>query len=290
VIVPGVQPPAGTDHFKIRYNIVSPKFFATLGTRLMAGREFNESDRPSGAPVVIINDAMARSFWPDQNSLGKSIQIDKKLYQIIGVVKAGTYVSLHETAQPYLFLPFTQVGSFECVFFVETSADPRALVPNILKEAATLDKHLPIVDAVTFKEYMQEVLSGERSTASLLVCLSILGMFLAAVGLYAAVAYLVSRRTHEIGIRMALGARRGDLLRLVLAQGLGLSALGAAVGLAGALAASRLMSGFLYGVRPTDPLCYAASILVAISAALLASYIPARRATKVDPMVALRYE
>ena len=290
VIVPGVQPPAGTDHFKIRYDIVSPKFFATLGTRLMAGREFNESDRPSGAPVVIINDAMARSFWPDQNSLGKSIQIDKKLYQIIGVVKAGTYVSLHETAQPYLFLPFTQVGSFECVFFVETSADPRALVPNILKEAATLDKHLPIVDAVTFKEYMQEVLSGERSTASLLVCLSILGMFLAAVGLYAAVAYLVSRRTHEIGIRMALGARRGDLLRLVLAQGLGLSALGAAVGLAGALAASRLMSGFLYGVRPTDPLCYAASILVAISAALLASYIPARRATKVDPMVALRYE
>jgi predicted permease len=290
VIVPGVQPPAGTDHFKIRYNIIAPRFFATLGTRLLAGREFNESDRPAGAPVVIVNDVMARRFWPDQNSLGKSIQIDKKRYQVIGVVKAGTYVSLHETAQPYLFLSFTQVGSFECVLFVETSADPRALLPNILKETAALDKHLPIVDALTFKEYMQQVLSGERSTASLLVCLSVLGMFLAAVGLYASVAYLVSRRTHEIGIRVALGARRSDVLRLVLGQGLRLSGAGAVAGLAGALAVSRLMSSFLYGVQPTDPLSYIVGIVAAVGISLLASCVPARRATKVDPMVALRYE
>ena len=124
----------------------------------------------------------------------------------------------------------------------------------------------------------------------LLCSLSILGMCLAAVGLYAAVAYLVNRRTHELGIRMALGARRGDVLKLVLAQGMRLSAAGAGVGLAGALAASRLMSGFIYGVAPTDPLSYAASTLVAVCVALLACYFPARRATKVDPMVALRYE
>jgi predicted permease len=290
VVIPGVQPPPGTDHFKIRYNIVAPKFFATVGARLEKGREFNQFDLPSTAPVVIINGAMARRFWPGQDPVGRSLQIGKKGYQIVGVVEAGRYVDLHETVQPYLFLPFTQVGSFECWLLVETAGDPRALVPTILKETAAVDKHLPIVNAVTFKEYMQEVLAKERVMAGLLASLSILGMFLAAVGLYAAVAYLVNRRTHELGIRMALGARRGDVLRLVLAQGLRLSGAGAAVGLAGALAASRLMSRFIYGVALTDPLSYVASILVAISVALAACYFPARRATRVDPMVALRYE
>jgi putative ABC transport system permease protein len=290
VVIPGVQPPAGTDHFKIRYNIVAPKFFATVGARLEKGREFNEFDLPSTVPVVIINDAMARRFWPGQDPVGRSLRIGKKDYQIVGVVEAGRYVDLHETVQPYLFLPFTQVGSFECWLLVETAADPRALVSTILKETAAVDKHLPIVNAVTFREYMQEVLARERSMAGLLASLSILGMFLAAVGLYAAVAYLVNRRTHELGIRMALGARRGDVLRLVLTQGLRLSVAGALVGLAGAFAASRLMSRFIYGVALTDPLSYVASTVVAISVALLACYIPARRATRVDPMVALRYE
>ena len=290
VVIPGVQPPPGTDHFKIRYNIVAPKFFATVGARLEKGREFNEFDRPSTAPVVIINDAMARRFWPGQDPVGRSLQIGKKDHQIVGVVEAGRYVDLHETVQPYLFLPFTQVFSSECMLLVETAADPRALVSTILKETKAVDKHLPIVNAVTFREYMQEVLAGERSMAGLLASLSILGMFLAAVGLYAAVAYLVNRRTHELGIRMALGARRGDVLRLVLAQSLRLSGVGAAVGLTGALAASRLMSRFIYGVTPTDPLSYVASILVAVSVALAACYFPARRATRVDPMAALRYE
>jgi macrolide transport system ATP-binding/permease protein len=290
VIIPGVEPPQGTDHFKIRYNIVAPKFFQTIGAHILQGREFNAFDTPSNMSVAIVNDAMARKFWPDQDPMGKSIQIEKKNYQIVGVVEAGRYVNLHETPQPYLFLPFTQKFSYECVLFVETAADPRALVHAILKETSTADKHLPIVGAVTFRDYMRTVLSEERSMATLLASLSILGMFLAAVGLYAAVAYLVNRRTHEIGIRMALGARRAGVLRLVLAQGLRLSAAGAAIGLVGAMAASRLMSSFLYGVRPTDPLCYVASVLVAVGVALLASYFPARRATKVDPMVALRYE
>jgi putative ABC transport system permease protein len=290
VVIPGVQPPPGTDHFKIRYNIVAPKFFATVGARLAKGRDFNEFDLPSTAPVVIINDAMARRFWPGQDPVGRALQIGKKDYQIVGVVEVGRYVNLHETIQPYLFLPFTQVFSFECMLFVETAADPRALVSTILKETAAVDKHLPIVNAVTFREYMQEVFAEERAMAGLLASLSILGMFLAAVGLYAAVAYVVNRRTHEIGVRMALGARRGDVLSLVLAQGLRLSGVGAVVGLAGALAASRLTSQFIYGVTLTDPLSYLASILVAVSVALLACYFPARRATQVDPMDALRYE
>src|SRR5208282_1823382 len=216
VMIPGIAPPPGTDHFKIRYNIVAPKFFQTIGARIPNGREFNALDTPANMPVVIVNEAMARKFWPGQDAVGRSIQIEKKNYQIVGVVEAGKYVDLHETAQPYLFLPFTQNFSYECVLFVETAGDPRAFVRTILEATAAVDKHLPVVSAVTLRDYMRKVLKAERSMATLLVSLSILGMFLAAVGLYAAVAYLVSRRTHEIGIRMALGARRAAVLRLVL--------------------------------------------------------------------------
>ena len=290
VVIPGVRSPPGTEHFKIRYNIVGPKFFATVGARLKEGREFSDFDRPSTAPVVIINDAMARRFWPRQDPVGKALQIEKKNFQVVGVVEAGRYNRLHEVTQPYAFLPFTQAFSLECTLFVETAGDPRGMLPAILKATTAVAKNLPIVNAVTFRESMREELAGERSVAELLGSLSILGMVLAAVGLYAAVAYLVNRRTRELGIRMALGARRGDVLKLVLRQGLRLSGAGAAVGLAGALAASRLMSGFIYGVAATDPLSYVASILAAMGVALAACYFPARRATKVDPLVALRYE
>jgi predicted permease len=290
VDIPGVPPPPGAEHFKIRYNTVGPRFFTSIGARLVAGREFDAFDLPSKQPVVMINDAMARRFWPAQQPVGKSVRIGNKDLQIVGVVESGRYVNLHETVQPYIFLPFTQVFSFECVLFVETAADPRALVPTILKEMAEVDRHLPIVNAVSFREHMQEVLAPEISMARLLASLSILGMFLAAVGLYAAVAYHVSRRSHEIGIRMALGARRNDVYALVLSQGGRLAAVGAAIGVAGALAASRLMSQFVYGVRLTDPLSYTAATLGVVGLALLASYFPARRATRVDPLVALRHE
>jgi putative ABC transport system permease protein len=290
VIIPGVQPPPGADYFKIRYNTVARKFFATVGARLLRGRDFNEFDLPSKPPVVIINDAMERRFWPHQEALGRSIRIGKKDRQIVGIVGSGKYVDLHETVQPYLFIPFTQEFSFECLLFAETVGDPQNLVHSILNATTTVDKNLPIVGAVTFKDYMRDVMSGERSLATLLVGLSILGMFLAAVGLYATVAYLVSRRTHEIGIRVALGAPRSNVLGLVLTQGLRLSVVGAGFGLAGALLASRLITRFVYGVASTDLLSYVGGALVVICVALLASYIPARRAAKVDPMVALRYE
>ena len=290
VAIPGVEPPPGSDHFTIRYNTVSPKFFATIGGGLLRGRDFNQFDTPSSPPVVIINAAMAQRFWPGLDPVGKSVQVENKHRQIVGVVETGKYVRLHEEEQPYLFLPFTQEFSFECMLFVETAGEPETLVPTILKAAAAVDGHLPVVSAISFREYMRNLLSEERSMAALLSSLSILGMFLAAVGLYAAVAYQAHRRTHEIGLRMALGARRFDVLRLVLAQGLRLSTVGAFAGLAAALAASRVLGRFIYGIAPTDPWSYLASTLAAIALALLASYFPARRATKVDPMVALRYE
>lgn len=178
----------------------------------------------------------------------------------------------------------------ECILLVETAGDPQALVKAVLRETAAVDRNLPMLGAITLRDHMRGILAEQRSMAALLASLSILGMFLAAVGLYAAVAYVVNRRTHEIGVRIALGARQRDVLRLVLAQGVRLSTAGAAVGLIGAFAASRLMSRFIYGVASTDLLSYTLSTLVAIGVALLASYLPARRAMRVDPIIALRYE
>ena len=290
VAIPGVQPPPGSDRFKIRYNIVAPNFFATVGARIESGREFDEFDLPSKEPVVIVNGAMARRFWPGQDAVGKSVQVGKRNCRIVGVVETGRYVNLYEASQPYLFLPFTQVFSFEGMLFVETAGEPQALAGSILREAAVVDKRLPIVGAISLQEYMRGILSEQRAMASLLMGLSILGMLLAAVGLYAAIAYLVNRRAHEIGIRMALGARRSDVLRLVLSEGLRLSTAGAVVGLGGAFAASRLVARFVYGVTPSDPLSYVSGVVIAIGVAAVATYLPARRAMGVDPMVALRYE
>jgi macrolide transport system ATP-binding/permease protein len=290
VTIPGMAPSPGTERLKIRYNVVAPNFFGTLGAHILRGRDFNQFDTPEATMAVIINDTMARRFWPDKDPVGRWLRIGDKDTQIVGVVETGKYIDLHQAPESYLFFPFSQMFSFEAMLFVETAGDPQALVHAILGEAQAVDKNLPVVEAVTLKDYLRGFLVEERTSASLLAGLSVLGMFLAAVGLYGVVAYLASRRTHEIGIRMALGARRGDVLGLVLGQGIRLGALGAAVGLVAAAAVAHVMSSRLYGVRPTDPLTYAAGIGVVIAVALLASYLPARRATKVDPMVALRYE
>lgn len=290
VSIPGVSGLPEAERWKIRYNIVAPKFFATVGTRIQRGREFAPLDTPSQAPVVIVNEALARKFWPGQDPVGRSIQVGKRSCRIVGVVETGKYVSLHEPEQPYLFLPFTQVFSFESVMFIETAGDPAAFAPAILKATTAVDQHLPIVGAVTMRAYMRELLDEQRSIATLLGALSILGMLLATAGLYASVAYMVDRRTHEIGVRMAMGARQSDVLRLVLGQTMGLGAGGAIVGIAGAFAASHLISGFIHGIAPGDPLSYAGSALIVSAVALLASYLPARRATRVDPTIALRHE
>jgi putative ABC transport system permease protein len=222
--------------------------------------------------------------------VGRSIQIDGKARQIVGVVESGKYVSLRQTPEPYLFLPSTQVFTAERLLFVETANDTRALVQSIVKQAQTVDKRLPIVSAKTMSDYMRSALAVERSMASLLVGLSLLGIFLAAVGLYGVVAYLASRRTHEIGIRMALGARPSDVLGMIVGEGIRLAVPGAAVGVVAGYGVAHLMSNLLYGVRLADPLTYVGSIIIAVGVALAASYAPARRATKVDPIVALRYE
>jgi putative ABC transport system permease protein len=290
VFVPGTQSPFHNEHWSIRYNVVSPDFFSTVGAHLRQGREFTGFDSPTAPSAVIINEFLTQQFWPDEDPVGRVLHVGGKDYHIVGVVETGKYVDLHESPEPYLFFPMSQMFSSECMFFIETAGDPQSLAPAILRAAQAVDKDIPIVEATTLNEYMRGLLAEERASALLLTSLGVLGMFLAAVGLYAVVAYTVSRRTHEIGIRMALGARRTNILRLVLGQGLRLAAFGVGFGLFAAIAVSQVLSSRLYGVEPSDPLTYAASVGVIIGIALLASYFPAGRAANVDPLAALKYE
>jgi len=290
VTVPGSPFRANEPGVRIRYNIVSPDYLPTMGTHLVRGRGFELQDGPASPKVVLINQTMARRFWPQGDPVGQWLRIGKGQFQVVGVVEDGKYLSIHEPSQPYLFFPFAQMFSGEASLFVETESDSRGVVDAIMREAHSVNEKVPIVGAMTLKQHMQYALYEDRMAAGLVGSLALLGIFLAAVGLYGVISYAVSRRVHEIGIRMALGARGTDVAKLVLRQSLGLVLGGVLVGLGMAMAVTRLMSSILWGVKPTDPIALAGGVVFAVVVSLVASYIPARRATKLDPMAALRYE
>ena len=290
VALPSVPLSVKTQWPRVRYNMVSADFFRTIGAHILRGRGFDRFDTADSQRVVVINQMLARELWPNEEAVGQHLRVDAKDCEVAGVVENGKYAELHEAAQPYIFFPFSQMFSDETVFFVQTAGDPRSLVPSILGAARSVGGKLPVIDATTFADYASEWLGEERASVALLGGLSVLGMFLASVGLYAVVAYLVSRRTHEIGIRMALGARPADVLRLALGQGVRLAGLGVAIGLVAALAVSHLMVHRLYGIKPTDASTYFAGAALAIIVAVAACWIPARRAMRIEPMEALRYE
>ncbi|MGO9273145.1 MAG: ABC transporter permease [Terriglobia bacterium] len=289
VSIPGVELPQGQPNIPIKFNTVGLGYFETLGTRRVEGRDFTAADGPLGARVVLISQTMARRYWPGKDAIGRHIAVDGKDCQIIGVVEDAKINDIHEAPEPYMYFPFAQSPTGWGTLIVETSGDPSTMAAPIRSEIASVDSKVPI-GAHTLHYLMQQVFWQDQTAAGAAGALGLLGMLLAAVGLYGVISYLVNRRRHEIGIRMALGAERRDVLRLVLFQGLRLAAIGTGIGLATSLAVTRLMSDLLYGVRPRDPLAFAASSVVVILVALAASYVPARRATKVDPMVALRHE
>jgi predicted permease len=290
VSIPGFELPQGQMNVPIKFNTVGPGYFETLGTVRVEGRDFTAADGPSGARVVLISQTMARRFWPGKDAIGRHIVVEGKLdCQIVGVVEDAKINSIHEDPEPYIYFPFAQVPMDWGTLIVETAGDPRTMVAAIRAEIRSVEPKTP-VDVHTLRYVMQQQLWQDQTAAGSVGVLGMLGVFLAAVGLYGVISYLVNRRRHEIGIRMALGAERRDVLRLVLAQGLRLAAIGTGIGLLASLAVTRLMADLLYGVRPRDPVTFAISSVVVILVALAASYFPARRATKVDPMVALRYE
>lgn len=287
---PGIELPPGQDSLDIHFNAVGLDYFRTMGTRILRGRDFSSADEAGPLHTTLINNSLARRFWPDQNSIGQHVKVENSDCEILGVVEDGKNQSIHEQAEPYMYLPFSQVPSNDVVILVEAASDPRTILDAVRREILSLNKNTIFVNVMTVRQLMESALWGDRMPALAAAAVAVLGMFLAVSGLYGVTAYLMKRRTREIAVRMALGAQRGQVLKLVLLGSSRLALTGLALGLACAFAACRILSSFLYGVKTSDRAVYSLCALIVFAVALLASYIPARRAMRVDPIDALRYE
>jgi putative ABC transport system permease protein len=290
VSIPGVEPPSGQKAFVVRFNSVGQDYFQTVGARVLRGRAFDAREQSPEQRGVLINEMMARRFWPGTDPIGRHLVVEGSDYQIIGIVQDGRINDIHEPLEPYIYFSFSQRPSGEGAIIVETAGAPQQLVGAVKQEIRAVDKGATFLFVQTMKEIMGYALWVDRMSFLFVGALGCLGIFLTTVGLYGVVAYLVGRRTHEIGVRMALGARRQDVLALVLRQGLRIALIGIPLGLAAAAAVGRLISSALYGVSSTDLTVFLGSSVLVLAVAMLASYLPARRAAKVDPLVALRYE
>jgi predicted permease len=278
-------------------SMVTPGYFHLLGATLLGGRFFTESDDEKAAPVVVVNEAFARTYWPNENPVGKRLNLpvpgDRSAFSwntVIGVVANARTESLEGSIVPQIYLSLYQRPAKDLAIFVRGRLDTAAIPVEVREQVQAVNPELPVFGAQTLDEVLSASLSVRRFSMKMIGLFALTALLLAGLGIYGVISYVVSERTHEIGIRLALGAQTRNILEMVLRQGLGLAIAGAAVGFLGALIVSHLMAGLLYGVRPTDPLTFAGVALLLIGVALLASYIPARRAMKVDPMVALRYE
>jgi putative ABC transport system permease protein len=275
---------------------VSNDYFRAMGIPLKSGRVFTDEDRADTTPVVVINETMARRFWPGQDAIGKRIRWGgwnpPSGLTIAGVVADVKFSSLEAETPPTIYMPVFQIPRIrrDAIFIARTTADPSSLAAAMRREIATVDPDLPVYDARTMNHVMAESVAQRRFTMALLAIFAFAALSLAALGLYGVLSYAVTQRTREIGIRMALGGRRLDALKLVVGQGMKMAMIGALAGLIASLALTRLMKGLLFGVSASDPLTFVLAALLLTIVAFLACWIPARRATKVDPMVALRCE
>jgi predicted permease len=294
--VEGYTPRPG-ENIPASVNFVSPGYFKTLGTGILLGREFTDADRVGAPKVAVINKAMARYFFGNANPIGRRFSIpewvgDTSEIEIVGVVENVKLHDLRDQTPPQAYFPWFQMPDslFGMTFEVRTASNPGLLAASVRRLVRQADGRIPLFDVKTLPEQVDESLVQERLVASLSGLFALVALAITCVGLYGLIAYSVTRRTHEIGIRMALGAQRVHVFRLVLGRGMVLAFSGVAVGTVAALGITRLMASLLYGVKPTDPLTFIAVALILTGVALLACYIPARRAAKVDPMVALRCE
>lgn len=277
------------------YTIVSPGYFAAIGTPLLRGRDFLESDGAGSQPVAIINQAMAKKYWPDRNPLGRAIGVPIRKYNmiIVGVVPDVKHLSLREEAAPEIYVPYTQdpwPSMLTMQAAVRTTAGFSTAVAYARQATRAADPELPIANVRMLRDLVSDSMARPRFSMLLVGLFGAFAVILAAVGIYGVISYSVAQRTKEIGIRMALGADRRDVFTMVLAQGARFVALGIALGIAGALILTPLMTSFLYGVRPADPLTFAAVSVFVIAVALAACYMPARRAMRLNAISALRCE
>ena len=276
------------------YNVVTPGYFETAGTSILRGRGFGESDDERSPLVCVVNETLARHLFPGEDPVGHRLVVrdDEAPWEIVGVAADVKNEDLEQESEWEFYRPHRQEPWYTMALVVRAGegASATGLAPAVRGEVKALDAGLPVYNVRTMRDVVDEAVSPKRLTMFLLAFFALGALGLAAVGLYAVMSYAVAQRRHEIGIRLALGAQGADILRLVLSQGLVLTLVGLGLGLAGALMLTRVMAKILYGVSATDPLVFGGVALVLAAAGLLACYVPARRATKVDPMIALRYE
>jgi predicted permease len=293
IYIEGAPSPRPGDAPDVQSNAVWPRYFATMGIPILAGRDFTAADSKTESRVAVVNETFARRFWPGQNALGKRLRRGSPQgawWEIVGVVKDGKYWSLQEDAQPFIHFPLLRDYSGSAALLARTTGDPESAIRAIHEEIRQLDPGLPLYDAKTMREHLRLSLFPLRAGAWVAGSFALLAAILSALGIYGVMAYAVSQRTREFGIRMALGARPGDVTSLVVKQGMKLAAIGLALGWIGALALSRLLSRVLAAARTTDWETFAAVTLLLSAAVWLACWFPARRATRVDPLESLRYE
>ena len=273
---------------------ISPDYFQAIGVPLRQGRVFSDHDRDKSVPVVIISEAMARRFWPGENPIGRrltpSFHLEQGPREIVGVVGDVKSSGLDVDSSAMMYLPYKQLPLPFTSFVVRTASNPESLIQPVSKAIYSIDKEQALTNVQTMEQVRGESLSGRRFNMTLLLTFAGVALLLAAVGVYGVMNYTVTLRRRELGIRMALGAKTTDVLRLVLGQGLMLTLIGVGAGLISAYALTRLMASLLYGVTATDYLTFVSVPAVLIAVGLVASYVPARRATKVNPTIALRAE
>jgi predicted permease len=275
----------------VQITLAGQHYLETLGISLLRGRDLSDADQPNTPAAVVINETMATRFWPNQDAIGRRFKFfgQDNFQQVVGIAKDSKYNFIGEEPTPHIYQAATQVYQPQVSLFVK-AARPEAVLGTVRGDVQQLDRSLPLTGVFTLREIFDQALWAPRMGASLLAVFAGLSLVLAVIGIYGVMAYAVNQRTRELGIRMALGASRGDVLRLVVLQALRLTVTGVAVGLLVSLAASRLIASLLFSVSPTDVVTFIAVPVLLGAAALAASYLPAFRATRIDPMIALRYE
>jgi putative ABC transport system permease protein len=283
---PGEEPSAN-------YRSASPKYFQAMGIPVLRGRSFSERDNDTAPKVAVVDQAFVDRHFPDEDPIGKGIDIGNGtdgFYEIVGVVGDVRHAGLDSDPTPTMYVPFRQDMFGGMWVVASTDGDPADLAPVARQVIRELDARLPAAQMGPLSAVLSESVAQRRFSMLLLGLFALIALFLASVGLYGVVAYTVSQRTQEIGVRMAIGAQAGDVLRMVVGGGMKLAFAGVAIGIAGAMALSRLVASMLYEVTPVDPASYAATTVLLLAVAALACYLPARRAMRVDPLTALRQE